>query len=362
MAQSTALADLVQDRIDAHLDSHLPILLGVSEDLAAVTRFSRQLLSAGKRFRARFCHLGWSCGPGNADRPAAGSVVTAAAALEIFHAAALVHDDLIDNSDTRRGHPSAHRHLEALHRDGGYSGDAEGFGRAGALLTGDLLLALSDELFDEAAQEGDARQALEAKREFSRMRLEVTAGQYLDVLEESAWSTRDETDQLSRAEQIVVYKSAKYSIEEPLAIGAILGGASEADIAALRRYGLPLGVAFQLRDDLLGVFGDPATTGKPAADDLREGKRTVLIALARQSMTPPERGWLDARLGDPGIGPDDVEALREAIRRSGAVRGLEDRVERELAAADAALEGTALPDSVRRDLRALAVAAVHRDF
>jgi geranylgeranyl diphosphate synthase type I len=361
VAERTTLADLVNHRIDTHLAARGSILLDVAEDLAAVTGFSRQLLSGGKRFRARFCHLGWSCGPGNSRRAPDEAIVAAAAALEFFHAAALVHDDLIDHSDTRRGHASAHRHLEAFHRRSGFRGDAVRFGRSAAILTGDLLLAFSDELFDEALDACPDARGRAAKREFSRMRVEVTAGQYLDVLEESAWFLRDAAGQIARAETIAIYKSAKYSIEQPLAIGAMLGAVPDDEVARLRRYGLPLGIAYQLRDDLLGVYGDPAITGKPSGDDLREGKRTLLIALARHAMPAGDRDRLDRLLGDPQITSDEVAELQEAIRRSGAVRELEHRVEQQLAAADAALAGAPFDVAALDALRSIAAEAIHRD-
>src|SRR5690606_39237215 len=180
-------------------------------------------------------------------------------------------------SDLRRGGPAAHRAFEGLHRGHEWDGDAGAFGTAGAILLGDLLLGWADELFEEGlAQLGDREAAHAARAEFFRMRTEVTAGQYLDVLEEHSWRSRPDSEALPRAHRVIVYKSAKYSVEAPLAIGGSLAGGSLAQLAALREFGLPLGVAFQLRDDMLGVFGDPAVTGKPSGDDLREGKRTVL--------------------------------------------------------------------------------------
>jgi geranylgeranyl diphosphate synthase type I len=253
------------------------------------------------------------------------SVVDAASALEIFHAAALVHDDVIDNSDTRRGQPSAHRRYEKLHRDNGWRGDPAEFGRSGALLLGDLLLGWSDEVLDRGLRAlGNPDVAAAARREFNRMRTEVTYGQYLDVLEERSWHTRAEADLLSRAHRVIVYKSAKYSVEAPLAIGAAMGGASIGQLSALRDFGLPLGVAYQLRDDLLGVFGDPEVTGKPSGDDLREGKRTVLVAIARTRLPGNSARLLDELLGDPELSDHQVSVLQASIRESGAV----DQVER----------------------------------
>src|SRR6185312_14854346 len=149
-------------------------------------------------------------------------------------------------------------------------GSHESFGRSGALLLGDLLLDWSDELFDNGLRQlSISASAAAARREFNTMRTEVTVGQYLDIVEEQSWHTHPETEHLDRAHTVIVYKSAKYSVEAPLVIGASLAGASETQLDALRNYGIPLGTAYQLRDDLLGVFGDAEKTGKPSGDDLR---------------------------------------------------------------------------------------------
>jgi geranylgeranyl diphosphate synthase type I len=332
VAESTRLVDLVQESIDQFLEGQESQLATISSDLLPYLELSRSLLRGGKRFRALFCYWGWQAvagehGEGTPDS-ALRSVVDAASALEVFHAAALVHDDIIDNSDTRRGQPAAHRRYEKLHRDQGWRGDAAEFGRSGALLLGDLLLGWSDELLDSGLRRlGDPDTAEATRREFNRMRTEVTYGQYLDVLEERSWHTRPEGDLLSRAHRVIVYKSAKYSVEAPLAIGAAMAGANLGQLSALRDFGLPLGIAYQLRDDLLGVFGDPEVTGKPSGDDLREGKRTVLIALARTKLPGNSARLLDELLGDPELTDHQVRVLQASIRESGAV----DQVERIIA-------------------------------
>jgi geranylgeranyl diphosphate synthase type I len=155
------------------------------------------------------------------------------------------------------------------------------------------------------------------------MRIDVTAGQYLDILEEHAWPTVQQNDRLTRAQHVALYKSAKYSIEAPLVIGASLAGASPADIHTMRNIGVPLGIAFQLRDDLLGVFGDPAVTGKPAGDDLREGKRTVLIALAQKQLSKEEASRFDELLGNPNLTPEQIVSLQTSLVDCGAVEQLE---------------------------------------
>jgi geranylgeranyl diphosphate synthase type I len=355
VAESTRLVDLVQESIDDFLVAQESQLTSISPDLLPYLELSRSLLRGGKRFRALFCYWGWESvtnrdGGDDDSRRALASVVDAASALEVFHAAALVHDDIIDNSDTRRGSPSAHRSYETLHRTEGWRGDAAEFGRSGALLLGDLLLGWSDELLDRGLRGlANADIAASARREFNRMRTEVTYGQYLDVLEERSWHTRAEADLLSRAHRVIVYKSAKYSVEAPLAIGAAIGGASLGQLSALRDFGLPLGIAYQLRDDLLGVFGDPEVTGKPSGDDLREGKRTVLIALARAKLPGNSARLLDELLGDPELSEHQVQVLQASIRESGAV----DHVERIIAhnvdkARSVLLDAPISPDAARQ--------------
>ncbi|MCU1438028.1 MAG: geranylgeranyl pyrophosphate synthase [Naasia sp.] len=327
----------------------------MAEEATPIAEFSRQLLRGGKRVRAQLCWWGREAvaggalpGPVDVD-----AVVTVAAALEVFHAAALVHDDLIDSSDTRRGFPSAHRRFERLHVERGYAGDPASFGRGAAILLGDLLQSWSDDLLTDgirliAEERGEA-----VRTEFERMRLEVTAGQYLDLVEERAWPTVLEAEALPRAERVILYKSAKYSVEAPLVIGAGLGGGDATQIAALRAFGVPLGIAFQLRDDLLGVFGDPAVTGKPAGDDLVEGKRTVLIAHARSLLPVGSRRLLDELLGDPELTAEQVRMLQTTIRDSGAVDRVEATIADQVAAARAALVRAPFDLRAREALEAL---------
>jgi len=289
-------------------------------------------------------------------------IVSVASALEIFHAAALVHDDIMDNSDLRRGRPSLHRSFEALHREQGWTGSGRQFGDAAALLIGDLLLAWSDELFESgAAQVLDRDAAAAARAQFALMRTEVTVGQYLDMLEEASWRTRPEAELLPRAHRVIVYKSAKYSVEAPLTIGASLAEASLPQVAALRAFGLPLGVAFQLRDDLLGVFGDPSVTGKPAGDDLREGKRTVLVTLARQNLPASAARLFDELLGDDALDEQQIVVLQNAVRDSGAVEQVERIIARNVEAATAALVDAPLARSARDELAALADSVTARE-
>ena len=371
MAESTRLVDLVQLRIDEFVSERTVELAAIAPELGQFTDVTLSFLSGGKRFRALFCYWGWQSVTSAIDEfdPLAHSttgailpgIVHAASALEIFHAAALVHDDIMDNSDTRRGAPSAHRRFESIHRDGGFRGDAAAFGRSSGLLLGDLLLGWSDELFDRGTSMLVDRAAGAAGRaEFATMRTEVTAGQYLDILEENAWASYPEAEALPRAHRVIVYKSAKYSVEAPLAIGAALGGASAAQVAALRAFGLPLGVAYQLRDDMLGVFGDPAVTGKPAGDDLREGKRTVLIALARTKLPLHLRNVVDDLLGDSELDVHQVEMVRSALVDCGAVDHVERIIEHNVGLARAAIQDAPLATSARAQLLELADTVTQR--
>ncbi|PZE80051.1 polyprenyl synthetase family protein [Curtobacterium sp. MCBD17_032] len=364
MAESTRLVDLVSARIDRALDEQRDRLAAISPDLLPFDTFARDLLAGGKRFRALFCYWGWQSVAGRSGsfdplsegsrQTTAEAVVTAAAALEVFHAAALVHDDIMDRSDTRRGRPAAHRRYESLHAESGWVGDRALYGTNAALLLGDLLLSLSDAVFDEALALLDPVRARIVRQEFHAMRLEVTAGQYLDIHEETAWPTVDDAEQLVRAQRVIVFKSAKYSVEAPLLIGALIAGASANQLDGLRSFGLPLGVAYQLRDDMLGVFGDPEVTGKPAGDDLREGKRTVLVATARKALPVGARQLLDELLGDPDLDDDQVQMLRATLTESGAVGAVERSIDRHVQRAKAALDAAPLSPSARDQLAALA--------
>jgi geranylgeranyl diphosphate synthase type I len=382
VAGSTRLVDLVQSRLDEFLVAQGSALVEISPDLEVIDQSARRLLAGGKRFRALFCYWGWRSVSGLAtdvdqldplgdhgrdhEHGGAGTgldaVISVASALEVFHAAALVHDDIMDNSDLRRGQPSVHKRFEAWHREQGWSGSARQYGDASALLLGDLLLAWSDQLFDagtRALQHPDAAAA--ARDEFAIMRTEVTVGQYLDMLEETSWRSRPEADLLPRAHRVIVYKSAKYSVEAPLAIGASLADASLAQLSALRAFGLPLGVAFQLRDDLLGVFGDPAVTGKPAGDDLREGKRTVLVTLARQKLPGGSGRLFDELLGDDELDEQQIGMLQNAVRDSGAVEQVEKIIAHNVRIATEALADAPLTRSAREQLGALADAVTRRE-
>lgn len=352
--------DAVAARLQLFLERMRAESIAYGPDAAALQDSAADTLVGGKRLRARFCHAGWRAVARHRDRDALESEALwdVCAALEIFQSAALVHDDLIDNSDTRRGRPAAHRALEASHRDAGWAGDAAAFGRSSAILLGDLLVAWSDDLLEEALAPLPYARAV--RREYARMRRDVTVGQFLDIAEESAWSVNATDSHVERALRVVSLKSARYSIEQPLVLGASMAEADDEQVRALRRFGHPVGMAFQLRDDVLGVFGDSAVTGKPAGDDLREGKRTVLVALTRQRLDTSSRTLFDELLGDPDLNAQQVAFLQATITDSGALDAVEQMIAGYAKDADRALTAARLDNAAVGDLRDLARAATVR--
>ena len=265
-----------------------------------------------------------------------------------------MHDDVIDNSDTRRGRPAAHRALEGAHRSTGWVGDAAAFGRSSAILLGDLLVAWSDDLLEEGLAAASPRMRPPRGREYAAMRREVTIGQFLDIAEESAFRTEPDERHAARALRVASLKSARYSVQQPLAIGGALAGADLAQAAALAAFGHPLGMAFQLRDDVLGVFGDERETGKPSGDDLREGKRTVLVAYAREALAPPARRIVDELIGDPDLDDGQIASLQRTIVETGALDRVEALISDYAREADRALSGARLGNAAVGELRDLA--------
>ena len=339
----------VQKSIDEFLTAHTPTLDHVSPDLAPLTDALTELLTGGKRLRPAFAYWAWRA-TGGGDNDAA---IAAAASLEFLQACALVHDDVMDASDTRRGKPAAHRRFASLHRENEWHGSAEAFGVGAAILLGDLCLSWADQLLLTSGLPHEA--LLRAKPIYDDMRTELMAGQYLDLVEQARGG-----GSVERALQVVRYKSAKYTIERPLHLGATLAGGDATTCEWLSKYGLPLGEAFQLRDDILGVFGDPSETGKPAGDDLREGKRTVLIAIAVERATPVQDSSLRRQLGDPALDADGVATLREIIRDTGAVAYAEELIAERLCESLSALDAMDLEPLAAQVLAGLASAATSR--
>ncbi|MCW4464406.1 polyprenyl synthetase family protein [Glutamicibacter sp. MNS18] len=283
----------------------------ITTSAVALVDAIKALTRGGKRLRPAFAFWGFLGAGGQSET---NDIVKVGVALELFQAAALIHDDLIDRSDTRRGQPSVHKRFEAQHLELQLDGDPAHYGGASAILAGDLCLSLSEEVFASVESVGPA-----ARKIFNQMRTQVMAGQYLDILEESAGSSYDPAEAVKRARTIVRYKSAKYSTENPFLLGGALAGAGPELLASYQAFALPLGEAFQLRDDVLGVFGDPSVTGKPAGDDLREGKRTELIAHAMLLADTESKSLIARRLGAPDLRDDEVEQISTILRECGAL-------------------------------------------
>lgn len=319
-------------------------------------------LDGGKRLRPAFAYWGWRGAGGDpgSDPAREQAVLRAAAALELVQMSALVHDDVMDGSASRRGQPSVHVRFSALHREQRWSGDAAGFGRAAAILIGDLGLIWADAMFGGSGLPADV--VARAAPAYDLMRTEVMAGQYLDVLGQVRDDHDDPAQALADALRVARYKAAGYTVERPLHLGSLMAGDDPALRATYTEYGVAIGTAFQLRDDLLGVFGDPVQTGKPAGDDLREGKRTVLIALARAAATAEQRAVLEKSLGDPHLSQDDVAVLRTLLTETGAVARVETMISERTAEALRALDGGSVAPDAERMLRSLAVAATTRTY
>jgi geranylgeranyl diphosphate synthase type I len=345
-----AFRGAIQAALDAFVGEHAKALQPLGEDAARLVEAAHASVSGGKRFRAAFCYWGFRAVA--AEVPDEPALVRAAAALELLHASALVHDDYMDSSDTRRGRPATHRAFEALHLGRGWSGAPAQYGASAAILLGDLLLCWSDELLRRCGLPHDV--VHEALGFFDTTRTEVITGQFLDV----SVQARGACD-IDQAMRVLRYKSAKYSVERPLHVGAALAGAGAGVLESLTGFGLPLGEAFQLRDDLLGVYGDPVVTGKPAGDDLTEGKRTVLVALALQQAPTEDAKRLDDALGS-SLTTTEVQELRRIIEDCGAHAEVERRIDELTTRSLAALDEAPVTDVAREVLRQLASAATQR--
>ena len=314
--------DRLQTVVAAELARRRAEVCGVDPRLAGLVDLLVGFVTdGGKRLRPEFLWCGWIAAGGSGEND---PVLAVGAALELIQACALIHDDVIDRSERRRGRPSTHRAVAGDHADGGLAGNAEHYGVSAAILLGDLALAWADDLYIAGARDLSAvDRSLPVWRS---MRTEVLSGQLLDLVATAAISS-DPAAQAADALRVNRFKTAAYTVERPLHLGAALAGAQPDTIAALRSYGADVGVAFQLRDDLLGVYGDPAVTGKPAGDDLLEGKRTLLLATARGALRGERRevllAELDAGIGTPGADPARLAAI---IAGTGAPDVLEERI------------------------------------
>ncbi|MGQ0823817.1 MAG: polyprenyl synthetase family protein [Actinomycetota bacterium] len=344
-AALAAVADRVESRILALLDDEIgrwravdPLLV---EPLAELRAF---VIAGGKRLRPALCHCAFVGAGGEAD---ARAVIDASAALELIHTFALVHDDIMDGSDIRRGRDAVHRHFVRRHIARSWRGDSRRFGEGMAILIGDFAFVYADLLMRDAPEQ--------ARDVFDVLRVELCVGQSLDLVNTARATTDGEATR-----RIATYKSAKYTVERPLHLGAALAGRRDELAPALSAIGIPLGGAFQLRDDVLGAFGDSDVTGKPVGDDLREGKATPLIALATARADHTDRALL-GRLGAADLDDQDVAALQDLFVRTGALKAVEGEIEQLVGEARAALAVTPLTDVAKERLGELATYVAWRD-
>jgi geranylgeranyl diphosphate synthase type I len=333
----------VASRVDKRLESLLAVererWAKVDVDLVPpIDEIARLVLAGGKRLRPAFCFWGFVGAGGD---PTDELVIDAGAALELLHAFALFHDDVMDGSLTRRGEPTTNAKFEASHGAEKLAGESRRFGDGVAILVGDLAYVYSDQLMRNASPQ--------AWTIWNELRIELNFGQYLDMLGSAMNERRRE-----KAERICRYKSGKYTIERPLHLGALLAAPTRDDlIPVLSTYGLPLGDAFQMRDDVLGAFGDTAITGKPVGDDLREGKPTPLMAIATARANAAQLKELQL-VGNQDLTPEQIARVQEVIRETGALDELETVITRLTDEAIAAVQNVPFAQSVRDEMITLA--------
>ena len=361
---------LIEAELAAMLGRRLAELDFLGADIAPFDDvLGRLVRGPGKRLRPAFVYWGYRAAGGAPTGPDADAALRVGCAVEFLHACALICDDLMDGSAVRRWEPAAHVRLAGPDGRHGWPGPRPEFGRAAALVLGLQAFTWADAALCEAGLRPDRLAAV--LRLFTTLRTEVIGGQYLDLVHAERGSVPAGTtpavesppvaEVIGAAERIIRYKSAKYTVERPVQLGAAVAGAGGGE-SFLSGYSLPLGEAFQLRDDVLGVFGDPEATGKPAGDDIREGKQTLLLVLGRQMASPAEQRVIETVPGNPAATEADIADVREALASCGALDAVERRIAGLAGQARAALDAAAdVPHDARAALVQLAGQATRRD-
>ncbi len=298
--------------------------LAEADELTGV--LSEFLLRDGKRLRPALVYYSYRACGGDSEPV----VMPVAMAVELLHTYLLVHDDIMDHAETRRGEPAVHVLFSDLHRDRGWQGDSTHFGTSVGILLGDLAESYAVELYSSSEMSEAVRP--DVRKCFSTMCQEVIVGQYLEMTAGYRGNLTEE--ELLR---ILQMKSGRYSVERPVQLGALLAGASGDTLDALTRYGARLGEAFQLQDDLLGMFGDVDTVGKPVGEDLAEGKYTILIHSALEKLAPADRTTVESALGNAEVREDEVREVQKLIESVGARQRVVEMIETRMKAADEAL-------------------------
>lgn len=346
----------VQETLAAFLDERLAEVAAIGGPVEEAAGHLRDfVLGGGKRIRPLYGWAGFVGAGGLKGNEDPRAVLRAVSSLEFIQACALIHDDIIDASDTRRGRPTVHRAVEKQHAERGWTGNSAHFGESVAILVGDLAVIWADDMLINSGLSPEA--IARCQEPWRDMRTEVIGGQLLDIYLESSAS-----EDIAAANSVNRFKTAAYTIERPLHLGAAIAKADAQLVDAFRGYGRDVGIAFQLRDDELGVFGDPAITGKPAGDDLREGKRTVLLATAlhRADRTNPEAAaYLRERVGTTSD-PDVIATMSRYIQESGALEDVEKRISELTESGLGYLERAGVDTTVADILRSLATKSTSR--
>ena len=358
-----ALADIrmrIQIELTNFLAEEIQYLGEIGTELIPVAEaMNAFLLDGGKRLRPLFAYCGYLAAGGTAAESEGEAIIRAVSSLELLQGCALIHDDLMDGSDIRRGKPSIHRFFESIHQTEELAGSATRYGASAGILLGDLALVWSDQMLHSSGVTSTA--LIPALSIFDEMRVELMAGQFLDVHEQALAS-----QSVARSLKIARYKSGKYTVERPLHFGTALAHPDEEKqrnyMTIFSEFGLPLGEAFQLRDDLLGVFGDSSVTGKPAGDDLREGKRTVLMAMTQDRASEEQERTISELFGDPNLSDAGIEELQMIITNTGASEHVEELIEKLTLTALDSLNREEIHETARALLNELASNTVRRSM
>jgi len=299
----------VDRRLEAFLGEQVRSASALSPSAGEMVEILKEFtLRSGKRFRAALSVCGFRC---LSDREE-GALWNVAMSMELVQSYLLIHDDVIDEDATRRGGPTVHCAYEAIHRERFRRREPKHFGLSMAIMCGDLAGTLAFEALNRAAMEARVRERVLAA--MTRMLSRVIHGESMDVLSESEENVTEE-----KVRRIYDLKVSAYTLEGPLHMGALLAGAEEEDLERMTRYAVPLGEAFQIQDDILGLYGDEAKTGKPLGSDIKAGKRTFLVLKALEKAPPQERAFLERRLGSRSLEPGDLDRIREIVRDAGAL-------------------------------------------